>query len=167
MTPEKRLNQIEPVIAEVAQKVDRLIEGIGQIIVEVSKIEGIEQELAKIANIEQEVAKIVGIEYKVAGIEKEVAKIAGIEKEVAKIAGIEKEVAKIAGIEKEVAKIAGIERTGAITAKGLADLTIRVGDQFDFVTMRFDQQQYQINDLRQEMNQKFDQILTLLQEKLP
>ena len=43
MTPDKRLNQIEPVLADVVQKVDRLIEGNGQIINEVSKIPGIER----------------------------------------------------------------------------------------------------------------------------
>ena len=43
MTPDKRLNQIEPVLADVVQKVDRLIEGNGQIIHEVSKIPGIER----------------------------------------------------------------------------------------------------------------------------
>ena len=32
MTPDKRLNQIEPVMADVLQKTDRLIEGQGQII---------------------------------------------------------------------------------------------------------------------------------------
>lgn len=42
MTPHRRLDQIEPVMADVLQKVDRLIEGHGQIITEVSKIPGIE-----------------------------------------------------------------------------------------------------------------------------
>ena len=32
MTPDKRLDQIEPVMADVLQKVDRLVEGQGQII---------------------------------------------------------------------------------------------------------------------------------------
>ena len=43
MTPEGRFNQIEPVLADVVQKVDRLIEANGQIITEVSKIPGIER----------------------------------------------------------------------------------------------------------------------------
>ena len=42
MTPHRRLDQLEPVVADVLQKVDRLIEGHGQIITEVSKIPGIE-----------------------------------------------------------------------------------------------------------------------------
>lgn len=32
MTPDKRLDQVEPILADVLQKVDRLIEGQGQII---------------------------------------------------------------------------------------------------------------------------------------
>ena len=32
MTPDKRLNQLEPVVADVLQKVDRLIEGQGQLV---------------------------------------------------------------------------------------------------------------------------------------
>ncbi|RYC66616.1 hypothetical protein [Spirosoma sordidisoli] len=42
MTPDRRLDRLEPVIADVLQKVDRLIEGQGQIISEVSKIARIE-----------------------------------------------------------------------------------------------------------------------------
>jgi len=32
MTPDRRLNQLEPVVADVLQKVDRLIEGQGQLV---------------------------------------------------------------------------------------------------------------------------------------
>lgn len=138
MTPNRRFNQIEPVLADVVQKVDRLIEGNGQIIDQVSKISGIE------------------------------TKVAGIE-------------TNVSVIEQETTKIPGIERTVSITAKGLIDLTTDVNK-------RFDQQQNQINDLRQEMkqqftevNQRFDQfqqdvtdvksgqqlILQILREKLP
>lgn len=49
MTPDKRLNQSEPVVADVVQKVDRLIEGNGQIIHEASKIPGIEKNVSTIA----------------------------------------------------------------------------------------------------------------------
>lgn len=49
MTPDKRLNQIEPVLADVVQKVDRLIEGNGQIIHEVSKLPGIEKNVSVVA----------------------------------------------------------------------------------------------------------------------
>lgn len=40
MTPDRRLNQLEPIVAVVLQKVDRLIEGNGQIINEVSNDTG-------------------------------------------------------------------------------------------------------------------------------
>lgn len=62
MTPERRFNQIEPILADVVQKVDRLIETNGQIINEVSKISGIERETARISGIEKETVKIPGIE---------------------------------------------------------------------------------------------------------
>ena len=101
MTPEKRLNQIEPELVDVVQKVDRIIEGNGQIIDEVSKIPGIER--------------------------------------------------KVLNIERETAKIPGVERTVSITAKGLTNLTTNVNK-------RFDQQQDQINDLRQEMKQQFTEV---------
>ena len=45
ITPDKRLNQLEPKVAHVVQKVDRLIEGNSQIINEVSKIPGIEKKV--------------------------------------------------------------------------------------------------------------------------
>ena len=58
MRSEQRLNQIEPVIAEVLQKVDRLVDGQGLILNEVAKIKGIEAEVAKLGGIEEEVAKL-------------------------------------------------------------------------------------------------------------
>ncbi|GAB4022292.1 hypothetical protein GCM10028808_69600 [Spirosoma migulaei] len=166
MTPDKRLNQIEPVLADFVQKVDRLIEGNGQIINEVSKISGIEQQVAKIPGIEQQVSKIPGIEQQVAkisGIEQQVAKIPGIEQQVAKISGIEQQVAKISGIEQQVAKIPGIERSVAITAKGLAELTVTVNHFVVNINQRFDQFQQEISDVKsgQEL------ILQILREKLP
>ncbi|GAB4050872.1 hypothetical protein [Spirosoma litoris] len=153
MTPDKRLNQIEPVLADFVQKVDRLIEGNGQIINEVSKIPGIE---SKLADIQQQVAKIPGIENKISGIEQQVAKIPGIEQQVSKIPGIEQQVAKIPGIEQQVAKIPGIERTVAITAKGLAELTVNINN-------RFDQFQQELSDVK--TGQQL--ILQILREKLP
>ena len=99
MTPDKRLNQLEPIVADVVQKVDRLIEGNGQII-------------------------------------------------------------------NEVSKIPGIEKNVNIVATGLAELTINVNQ-------RFDQQQQQIDGLREEMqagfqkiDQRFDQLVTLIQDRL-
>ncbi|GAB4032891.1 hypothetical protein [Spirosoma jeollabukense] len=117
MTPDKRLDQIEPVLADVAQKTDRLIESNGQIL--------------------------------------------------------------------EVALRA--DTNAKIAAKGVADLTVemrqqfgQVGQRFDSVDQQFEQQQNQIDGLRQEVqqgfqevNQKFaqvektqQQILTLLLDRL-
>lgn len=113
MTPDKRLNQLEPIVADVVQKVDRLIEGNGQII-------------------------------------------------------------------NEVSKIPGIEKNVNIIATGLAELTINVNQQFSQVNQRFgqldqrfDQQQQQIDGLRGEMqvgfqkiDQRFDQLVPLIQDRL-
>lgn len=53
MTPDKRLDQLEPVVADVLRKVDRLIEGQGQIINEVSKISEITNQVSKISAIDK------------------------------------------------------------------------------------------------------------------
>ncbi|MBD2757552.1 hypothetical protein [Spirosoma validum] len=110
MTPDKGLNQFESVVAEVVQKVNRSIEGNGQIIHEVSKIPGIEKNVSTIAT-------------------------------------------------------------------GLVELTINVNQRFDEqqqqIDHRFEKQQQQIDSLRKEMqkgfqkiDQRFDQIVTLIQTRL-
>lgn len=124
MTPEKRLNQLEPIVADVARKVDRLIESNGLILNEVSKIPLLEK--------------------------------------------------NVSIIEKNVHKI----------ATGLAELTIHVNQRFaqqqiymdqrfERIETRLDQQQQQIDTLRSEMqegfkqvNNRFDQLFTLITDRL-
>lgn len=70
MTPNERLDQLEPLLADSLQKIDRLIEGQSQIINEVSKIPGIE---SKVSGIE---SKVSGIESKIPGMESNITKTA-------------------------------------------------------------------------------------------
>ena len=57
MTPDERLDQLEPLLADSLQKIDRLIEGQGQLIGEVSKISGIEAEVSKIPGMETKIVR--------------------------------------------------------------------------------------------------------------
>ncbi|UFH53980.1 hypothetical protein [Spirosoma sp. KNUC1025] len=100
MTPEKRLNQLEPIVAETAQKVDRLIETNGQIL-----------DVAVRGNANAELA-----------------------------------------------------------AKGTANLTVslnefkqEVRDGLKQIDQKIDTE---IGGLRQEMNQRFDQLIALVQDRL-
>lgn len=96
MTPDKRLNQLEPVVADTAQKVDRLIETNGQIL-----------------NV----------------------------------------------------AIRG-DANAELAAKGVANLTVSVNDFRQEVREGFQRTDNKIDNLRQEMNQRFDQLFTLIQEHL-
>lgn len=114
MKPDRRLDQLEPLMADALQKIDRLIEGQGQIL--------------------------------------------------------------------DIAIRA--DQKADITAKGLANLTIKVNDiadkqaefhqevnqRFDGVNQRFEDLNQKIDTeiggLRQEMNQRFDQLVTLIMDRL-
>lgn len=49
MTPDKRLDQLEPLIAEIAQKQDRMLDLMGLIVDKTAKIDGIEDRTEIIA----------------------------------------------------------------------------------------------------------------------
>ena len=70
MTPNERLDQLEPLLADGLQKIDRLIEGQSQIIGEVSKISGME---SKISGME---SKISGMESEMSGMKGDITKTA-------------------------------------------------------------------------------------------
>jgi hypothetical protein len=100
MTPDRRLDQLEPVVADTAQKVDRLVETNGQI-----------------------------LDVAVRG-----------------------------------------DANAELAAKGIANLTVsfnefrqEVREGFEQVNQKVDTE---VNILRQEMNQRFDQLVTLIQERL-
>ena len=49
MTPDERLDQLEPALADGLQKIDRLIENQGLLVNDVSKIPGIEKNIGVVA----------------------------------------------------------------------------------------------------------------------
>lgn len=100
MTPDRRLDQLEPVVADTAQKVDRLIETNGQI-----------------------------LDVAVRG-----------------------------------------DANAELAAKGIANLTVsfnefkrEVREGFEQINQKIDTE---VGSLRQEMNQRFDQLITLIQKRL-
>lgn len=50
MTPDKRLDQLEPLIADIAQKQDRMLDLMGLIVDKTAKVDGIEDKANIIAN---------------------------------------------------------------------------------------------------------------------
>ena len=128
MTPEKRLNQLEPIVADTAQKVDRLIETNGQIL-----------ELAVRGNATAELA-------------------------------VQK-----ADQAAEKAELAS--RNAELAARGVASLTVNLNNfkqevrqNFERMDQKFEQLNQkldtEVGGLRQEMNQRFDQLVTLIQNRL-
>lgn len=100
MTPDRRLNQLEPLMADVLQKTDRLIEGQGKIL--------------------------------------------------------------------DVAVRA--DQNAETTARGVANLTVEVNEfrqeareGFRLIDQKLDTE---IGELRQEMNQRFDQLIKLIEDRL-
>lgn len=96
MTPDRRLDQLEPLIADVLQKVDRLVEGQGQVL--------------------------------------------------------------------EVSVRA--DQNAEVAARGVANLTVETQKGFSDVQQDISQVDRNISDLRTEVNQRFDQLITLIQERL-
>lgn len=140
MTPEKRLNQIETELADVVQKVDRIIEGNGQIIGEVSKIPGIGR--------------------KVLNIERETARISGIERETAKIPGVERTVSITAkGLNNLTTNV---NKRFDQQQNQINDLRLEIKQQFTEVNQRFDQFQQDVTDVKSGQQL----ILQILREKL-
>lgn len=103
MTPDRRLDQLEPLMADSLQKIDRLIEGQGKLV-----------DLAVNTRGELDEVKITLDEVKT---------------------------------------------IGENTAQAVADLTVNTQKSLAGVDDKVD-------DLRAEMNQRFDQLITLIQDRL-
>ncbi len=131
MTPEKRLNQIEPELAEVIQKVDRLIESNGQIL-----------ELAVNTKAElTEVKEIVGglkdtvstIETTIGDLKTDVSDlktdVGDLKTDVSDLKITVRNLEGTAwGLKEAVEKV---EISGNSTARAVANLTVSTGHQFD------------------------------------
>ena len=141
MTPDKRLNQLEPLVADVLQKVDRLIEGQGQLVELAVTTKATGERTAT----ELEQVKATG-EATAAGLEQ--VKATGE----ATIVGLEQ--VRATG-EATAAGLNQVKTIGEITAGGLARLTLVTADLRDEMRERFD---------RNEQSQQ--EIITLLQERL-
>lgn len=135
MTPDKRLNQLEPVVADTAQKVDRLIETNSQIL-----------DLAIRGNSTAELA---------------------VEK-----ADLAARKADYAAQKADTAS-----RNAELAARGVAALTVdlynfkqEVRQNFQKIDQKIDKIDHKIDTeiggFRQEMNQRFDQLVTLIQNRL-
>ena len=145
MTPDKRLDQVEPVLADVAQKTDRLIESNGQIL---------EIALRADANAELAARGVASLTIEMRQRFKQVDE-------------------RFEQVDQRFDQID--QRFEQVDQR-----FDQIDQRFENVDQRFDQQQAQINDLREEMqkgfqevNQKFvrveqtqQQILTLLLDRL-
>ena len=148
MTPDKRLNQMEPLVADVLQKVDRLIEGQGQL---VEFVVGIKAELDQVkVTGERTAAELTQV--KVTG-ERTAAELTQV-KVTGERTAAELTQVKVTG-EQTIAGLNQVKATGEITANGLAKLTLVTAGLRDEMRERFD---------RNEQTQQ--EILTLLRERL-
>ncbi len=166
MTPDKRLNQLEPVVADTAQKVDRLIETNGQILDVAVRADANAGLAAKgVANLTVDMNRRFdtlqhqvdnfqhGVRQQVDNFQHEVRQQVGnFRSEVQQQVGdFQREVQQqVGGFQYEV-------------RQQVSDFQHEVQGGFNDVDQKIDNQ---IGGLRQEMNQRFDQLVTLIQERL-
>lgn len=142
MTPDRRLDQLEPLMADSLQKIDRLIEGQGQLVELATRTDQKADTTAKgLANLTIKVNHIAGAVNNLSG------KVNGLSD--AQTEFRQEVNQKFAQVSQEFAQ---------------------VNQKFDLVNQKFDQVNQKIDtevgSLRQEMNQRFDQLVTLIQDRL-
>ena len=145
MTPDRRLNQIEPVLADVVQKVDRLIDSNGQILDVATRADG----NAVLANKNAEIAA-----RGVATLTTELR--IGFQQVSDQFQEVNSQFQQVNSQFQEV-----------------NSQFQEVNGQFQQVNGRLDNAETNQSELRQEMqqgfeqvNQRFDQLITLIQERL-
>ena len=148
MTPDKRLNQLEPLVADVLQKVDRLIEGQGQLVELVVGIKAEVEQVKATGEITTKELRQVKATGELTAAELRQVKATG-EATAAELGQV-----KTIG-ETTAGELQHVRTTGEITASGLAKLTVVAADLRDEMRERFD---------RNEQTQQ--EILTLLRERL-
>ncbi|GAB4028267.1 hypothetical protein [Spirosoma gilvum] len=136
MTPNQRLDQLEPLMAESLQKIDRLIEGQGQILEIATRADQKADTTAKgLANLTVQMGQ-----------------------------QFDKQQQQIDELRQEM-------REGFMAVDQKFD---QVNQKFDQVNLKIDYEigslrqdmNHEIGSLRQEMNQRFDQLVTLIQDRL-
>lgn len=149
MTPDRRLDQLEPVVAEVLQNTDRLVEGQGRLVNLTTKTQ---------ADVDQIKTDVSQVRTDVEQVRTDVGQVKADVEQVR------------ADVEQVKADVGQVKATGEITATGLAKLTVNV--QQGFLDVRQDLAQIdaktdeRIDRLRTEMNQRFDQLINVIQERL-
>ncbi len=131
MTPEKRLNQIEPELAEVIQKVDRLIESNGQIL---DLAVNTKAELTEVKVIVGDLKGTVSIiETTVGDLKTDVGVLKITVSTIETTVGdLKTDVSDLKGTVWELKEaVEKIEVSGHSTARAVANLTVSTGRQFD------------------------------------
>ncbi|MVM32948.1 hypothetical protein GO755_23105 [Spirosoma sp. HMF4905] len=132
MTPDRRLDQLEPLMADSLQKIDRLIEGQGQILEIATRADQKADTTAK---------GLANLTIKVNGIADKVDLLANDQTE----------------FRQEV-------------RQEFQEIRQEFGQKFDQVNQKFEQVNQKIDTeiggLRQEINQRFDKLVTLIQDRL-
>lgn len=179
MTPDRRLDQIEPILADVAQKTDRLIESNGQILEIALRADSNAKLAAKgVADLTIEMRQRFErvdqrFDEQKADIDQQFQQVD--QRFIEQKADIDQRFQQVD--QRFAEQKADIDRRFA-EQKG--DIDQRFAEQKADIDRRFDQQQNQLDDLRQEMqkgfqdvNQKFGQfeqtqrtILTILLDRL-
>ena len=155
MTPDDRLDQLEPLLADNLQKTDRLIEGQGQIL-EVAtradhkadilngKVDALDAKIdAKVDALDAKIdAKVDALDAKID------AKVAALDAKIdAKVAALDAKIdAKVGAVD---AKVDKVDSKADTIAKGLAELTTTTQRQYE------------------ELKAGQEAILQYLREKLP
>lgn len=169
MTPDKRLNQIEPIMADVLQKVDRLVEGQGQL-VEFAVNTKAELEEVKTTLNEQVIPLLT--EQVVPTLNNHVIPLLNdhvvplLNDHVVPLLNDH----VVPTLDQHVVPtLEQVKTTGEITATGLAKLTVSVADLRDEMRERFDRSE----QTQQEMRERFErseqtqqEILTILRSQM-
>ncbi|MVM33145.1 hypothetical protein GO755_24100 [Spirosoma sp. HMF4905] len=207
MTPDKRLNQLEPIVADVLQKVDRLIEGNGQIINEVSKIPGIEKKVNVIAtglaeltidvqegfaNIRQEISQVddkisrvdENIRQEISKVDNKISRVdENIRQELSRVddkisrvdESIRQEISRVddkisridENIREEISRVDDkISRVDENIRQEISRVDNNISRVDENIRQEISKVDGKVDDLRFEMNQRFDQLVTLIQGRL-
>jgi len=195
MTPNQRLDQLEPLMAESLQKIDRLIEGQGQILEIATHADQkadttakglanltvqmglqFDQQQQQINELRQEMQMgFIAIDQKFDRVDLKFDEVNlrfdGVDQQFDEVnqnfAGVDQRFDEVNQKFDEVNQnFAGVNQKFADVDQRFDEVSqkfVGVDLRFDEVNQKID---HEIGSLRQEMNQRFDQLVTLIQERL-